>query len=107
MWIFRYKFDENGFFIKYKARLCVKSDLQQIQQKIYAIILAARIFRTLMGIVAAYNLETKQYDAINAFANSSIDETVYCKSLEGWFRDLQIILLLLRVLYGLKQSPAL
>ena len=107
MWVFRYKFDENEFFIKYKARLCVKSDLQQTQQKIYAVILTVRIFRVLMRIVAVYNLETKQYDAVNAFANSSIDETVYCKSFEGWFRDLQIILLLLRTLYGLKQSPAL
>ena len=107
MWIFRYKFDENEFLIKYKTRLCVKNDLQQIQQKIYAVILIVRIFRALMEIVAAYNLETRQYDAVNAFANSSIDETVYCKSFEGWFRDPQIIFLLLKTLYGLKQSFAL
>ena len=67
----------------------------------------ARIFRALMNIVATYNLETKQYDAINVFANNSIDETVYCKSFENWFRDPQIIFLLLKTLYGLKQSPAL
>ena len=54
MWVFKYKFDENEFFFKYKTRLCVKNDLQQIQQKIYAIILIVQIFRILMGIVATY-----------------------------------------------------
>ena len=66
-----------------------------------------RIFRVLMRIVAAYNLDTKQYKSVNAFANNSIDEIVYCKSFENWFRDFQIIFLLLKVLYGLKQSLAL
>ena len=107
MWVFRSKFDEDGFLLKYKTRLCARGDLQQTQQETYAVTLAARIFRALMGIVAAYNLETRQYDAVNAFANSPIDETVYCKPPKGWPRDPQIILLLLRALYGLKQSPAL
>jgi len=28
MWVFTYKLDEDGFVIKYKARLVVRGDLQ-------------------------------------------------------------------------------
>ena len=57
--VFKYKFDNKGFLTKYKARLYVKKDLQQIKQDIYAVMLAARIFRAFMAIVAAFNLETR------------------------------------------------
>ena len=109
MWVFKYKLDEQGYLVKYKTRLCARGDLQRTEQDTFAAILAARIFRALMAIVAAFDLETRQYDAVNAFANSSIDEATYCKPPEGWSAgsDSNILLLLLRALYGLKQSPAL
>jgi hypothetical protein len=37
-----------------------------------------------MAVVAAFDLETRQYDAVNAFANSPIEEAIYYKPLEGW-----------------------
>ena len=107
MWIFKYKFDEEGYLTKYKARLVARGDFQKTDQDTYAATLAARIFRALMAIVATFDLETRQYDAINAFANSPIDEPIYCKPPEGWPKDSGILLLLQRALYGLKQSPAL
>ena len=55
-----------------------------------------------MAIVAVFDLETRQYDAVNAFANSPIDEPTYCKVPEGWEGSGTILLLLLRALYGLK-----
>ena len=60
-------------------------------------------------LLAAFDLETRQYDAVNAFANSPIGEPTYCQLPEGWPRSekVNILLLLLRALYGLKQSPAL
>ena len=106
MWVFKYKFDEDGYLVKYKARLCARGDLQHTQQDTYAATLAARIFRALMALVAAYDLETRQYDAVNAFANSPIDEAIYCKPPDGW-AGLNVLLLLLRALYGLKQAPSL
>ena len=110
-WVFKYKFDDQGFLLKYRARLCARGDLQKITTDTYAATLAARIFRALMALVAAFDLETRQLDAINAFANSPIDEPTYCKMLEG-FEAKSInaehkLLLLRRALYGLKQSPAL
>ena len=107
MWVFKYKFDEDGYLVKFKARLCARGDLQLTAMNTYAATLAARVFRSLMAIVAAYNLETRQYDAVNAFANSPIDEAVYCRPPEGWPGNADVFLLLHRALYGLKQSPAL
>ena len=105
-WVFKYKFDDKGYLIKYKARLCARGDLQKTDQDTFAATLAIRILRVLMAIVAAFDLETRQWDAVNAFANSDIDEPTYIKSPEGWKGD-KVLLLLLRALYGLKQSPAL
>jgi hypothetical protein len=106
MLIFKYKFDENGFLIKYKARLVARGDMQHTNQDTYAATLAARIFRALMALTAAFNLETRQFDAMNAFVNSLIDEPTYCRPPEGWPYEVGI-LLLKRALYELKQSPTL
>ena len=111
-WVFKYKFDDQGYLTKYRSRLCARGDLQHTDQDTFAATLAARIFGVLMALVAAFDLETRQYDAVNAFANSEIDEPTYCKPPDGWTNsDLastdMILLLLLRALYGLKQSPAL
>ena len=105
--MFKYKFDEKKYFSKYKARLCARGDLQKIQQNTYAATLAARIFRALMALVNAFDLETCQYDAINAFVNSEIDEFIYLRPPSDWSNDSDVLLLLLKILYGLKQSPTL
>jgi len=107
IWVFTYKFDTDGYLSKFKARLCVRGDLQQpIHQDTYAATLAAKAFRALMAIVAAFDLEAWQFDAINAFTNSQIDETIYCDYPEG-FEQPGCCLLLLQALYGLRRSPLL
>ena len=82
-WVFKYKFDDQRYLIKYKARLCARDDFQKTEQNTYAAILAARIFRALMAIVNAFDLKTRQYDAINAFVNSEIDESIYLRTPAG------------------------
>lgn len=105
-WIFKYKFDKEGFLVKYKARLCARGDFQHTEQDTFAATLAARIFRALMALVAAFDMEIRQYDAVSAFLNSLINEPTYCKPPEGWDEQ-SILFLLLKALYGLKQSSAL
>ena len=73
----------------------------------YAATLASCIFRVFAAIIAAFDLETCQYDAVNAFANSQIDELTYCYLPEGFQCSQKTLLLLNRVLYGFKQSPVL
>src|SRR5947207_4145040 len=59
-----------------------------------------------MAMTAAYDLEAFQLDAVNAFTNSELDETVYCAFPDGFQQDRKC-LRLLRALYGLRRSPLL
>jgi hypothetical protein len=59
-----------------------------------------------MAITAVYDLEAFQLDAVNAFINRYLDETVYCAFPDG-FQQEEHCLLLLRALYGLRRSPLL
>ncbi|KAJ6436596.1 hypothetical protein O9K51_10838 [Purpureocillium lavendulum] len=86
-WVFKYKFDKHGYLQKFKARICVRGDLQQPGSKdTYAATLAGRSFRILMAITAKFDMETRQLDAINAFTNSVLDEDVYVQFPDGYRR---------------------
>jgi hypothetical protein len=106
-WVFTYKFDTDGFLLKHKARICVRGDLQPLtDEDNYAATLAHKTFRTLIAIAAAFDLETKQLDAVNAFLNAELDELVYCYFPHGFEQPNQC-LRLKRALYGLRKSPRL
>jgi hypothetical protein len=57
IWIFKYKFNTDGYLSKFKARLCVQGDLQSTEQNTYAATLVARTFQALIAILAAFDLE--------------------------------------------------
>src|SRR5579871_2244835 len=59
-----------------------------------------------MAIAVYFNLEMRQFDAVNAFTNSNIDEDVYIRFPDG-YGCLGKCLKLLRALYGLPRSPLL
>ena len=44
MWVFTYKFDQDGYLIKYKAQLVAREDLQYTIEDIYTTTLIAQIF---------------------------------------------------------------
>ena len=107
MWVFTYKFDEDGYLLKYKARLVVRGDLyQNDQQDIYVATLVARVFRTLMAIATHFDLDIWQLDAVNTFTNVYLDELVYIKCPDGFQID-GSYLELNRALYGLPRAPLL
>jgi hypothetical protein len=58
-WVFTYKFNENGYLLKTKACICVRGDLQanSLQEK-RAATLAAKTFRSVCALIAAFNMET-------------------------------------------------
>ena len=107
MWVFTYKFDEDGLLYKYKARLVVRGDLQDDWGDTYAATLAARVFRFLMALAAAFGLKAYQYDVLNAFLNAPLDQRVYVQTLEPYAEQLGKLLKLKRALYGLKNAPLL
>lgn len=106
-WVFKYKFDKFGKLAKFKARICVRGDLQAPNDlATRAATLAARIFRTIIALAAVFDLEIVQYDAVNAFVNSELDEEVYTYFPDG-FKEKEQVLKLKRALYGLRRSPRL
>lgn len=101
-WVFTYKTDTDGYLTRFKARLCVRGDLQEsIYEDTYAATLAAKVFRALAAVIAAFDLDVWQGDAVNAFANSLIDEIIYTMC-PGGFTIKGKCLLLGRALYGLR-----
>ena len=84
MWTFVYKFDENGFLNKFKVRLVAHGDLQSTEEDTYAATLAAQIFHAVTAITAAFDLEMRQFDAINAFANANLPTLLLCPCTEGY-----------------------
>jgi hypothetical protein len=75
MWVFTYKFDEDGYLYRFKARLVVRGDLQQPYRDTYAATLAARTFRALVAIANQFGLELLQYDVPNAFLNATLNRS--------------------------------
>ena len=59
-----------------------------------------------MAIIVAFDLETRQYDVVNVFANASLPNPIACECAEGYNKP-RFILRILRALYGLKISPVL
>lgn len=110
-WAFGYKFDDDGYLTKFKARICVRGDLQPLSElDARSTTLAVRIFRFLMALMAHFDLDSTQLDGVSAFCNSAMDEDVYCALPEGWQElglDKDTCLKLLRALYGLRRAPVL
>lgn len=109
-WVFTYKLDQDGYFTKCKARICVRGDLQAKDSitSTYATTLAARSFRTIVAIAAQFDLELQQYDVAGAFLNASRQDQpqVLCELPDGFTKPEKVVLLL-QALYGLRDSPVL
>jgi hypothetical protein len=86
-WVFAYKFDQDSYLIKLKARICVRGDLETITHKDKrAITLAAWTARMIFALVAIFDLNLRQRDAVTAFLNSKLPTETYTKMPEGFKR---------------------
>jgi hypothetical protein len=74
----------HDFLYKFKARLVARGDLQYTEVVTYAAILAAQIFREIIANGAAFDLDTRQYDIVNAFANADLPSPIPCECAEGF-----------------------
>ncbi|KAL3955856.1 hypothetical protein ACCO45_009875 [Purpureocillium lilacinum] len=68
-WVYNYKFDQDGYLQRCKARICVRGDLQEDDDGLetYAATLAAKTFRVMMATAARFDLDIRQFDVANAF----------------------------------------
>ena len=106
-WVFDYKFDASGYLARYKGRIVVRGDKEPLTgEETYAATLAFRVFRWMMALAAAYNLSTRQLDAVNSFINAKLHKKIYCYMPQGFERP-GYVWWLLMALYGLRKSPLL
>jgi hypothetical protein len=85
LWVFAYKFDQDGYLTKLKARICVRGDLETISSdEKRAATLAARTARMIFALVAAFDLDLRQRDAVTAFLNSKLEKPVFTRMPDGF-----------------------
>ena len=117
-WVFLYKFDENGYLSRCKARIVVRGDLQaEGEEETYAATLAIKTFRTVMALTAKYDCDVRQLDVGNAFLNAEINKShqVYVELPKGYvelgfLKSEEVptmVAELDKALYGLRESPLL
>ena len=109
-WAFKLKRLPDGAPLKYKARYCVRGDLQREGIDFfdtYAPVVQWSTIRMLLTLTLNKGWTTKQVDYTNAFAQAALKETVYIEPPKGFGRrdGLDRVLKLITSLYGLRQAP--
>ena len=108
-WIFKTKRDSGGNVIKYKARLVAKGYTQKEgidYKETFSPVSSKDSFRTIMALVAHFDLELHQMDVKTAFLNGDIEETIYMVQPENFVSDEseKKVCKLKKSIYGLKQA---
>ena len=88
-WIFKTKRDSNGNVERYKARLVAKGFTQKEGidfKETFSPVSSKDSFRTIMALVAYFDLELRQMDVKTAFLNGDIKETIYMVQPENCVR---------------------
>ena len=108
-WAFKLKRLPDGSPSKFKARYCVRVDLQREgidYFETYAPVLQWSTVRLLLTMILTNRWTTKQVDYTNAFAQADLKEEVYIEQPKGFAHKdkLDMVLKLIKSLYGLKQA---
>lgn len=109
-WVFKTKVDALGNTAKYKAHI-VAQGFSQIKgidfDETYSPVARLTSLRILLSIVAKDGLLLHQMDADTAFLNGKLDEELYMAFPPGYHQSNSnsMGLKLIKLLYGLKQSP--
>ncbi|GAB0095500.1 uncharacterized protein DMENIID0001_108920 [Sergentomyia squamirostris] len=106
-WIFKTKRNDSGNVLRRKARLVAKgfSQVEGIDyQETFSPVVRYSSVRYLLAIAAKYDLNIRQLDAVTAFLNGKLKETVYMEQPEGFQDGTGRYCKLEKSLYGLKQS---
>jgi hypothetical protein len=110
-WVFKLKRLPDGAPSKFKARSCIRGDLQtegvEYFEKYAPVVQWPSTVRMLLTLTLIEGWATRQVDYTNAFAQSEMGETVYVEPprLFGPKSGKDLVLLLLKYLYKLKQAP--
>ena len=108
-WIFKTKRGSKSDVERYKARLVAKGYTQKESigyKETFSPISSKDSFRTIMELVAHFDLELHQMDVKTAFLNGDIDEIIYMVQLENFVSGdtKRMVYKLKKSIYGHKKS---
>lgn len=107
--IFKTKRDSKGNIERYKERLVAKGFIQKkgIDYKgTFSSVSSKDSFRTIMALVANFDLELQRMDVKTSFLNGGVGETIYMIQLKYFVcgNPKSLVYKLKRSIYGLKQA---
>ena len=103
------KRDSNGNVKRYKSCLVTKGFTQKEgidYKETFSPVSTKDSFRTIMALVAHFDLELHQMDVKTTFLNGNIDKTIYMVQLENFVSEdpTSMVCKLKKSIYGLKQA---
>ncbi|CAA7029694.1 unnamed protein product [Microthlaspi erraticum] len=110
MWLFKHKFNADGAFARYKARLVANGKSQEAGvdfDETFSPVFKPATIRSVLHVSLARDWPIHQLDVQNAFLHGDLEETIYMFQPPG-FADPKApdhVCKLKRSLYGLKQAP--
>ena len=108
-WVFRIKRAPDGSIQKYKARYCVRGDLQVEQNETYAPVVGWSTIRLFLILSILLHWETRAIDFSQAFVQAFLKTPVWIHLPRGFHtgKETKKCLKLVKSLYGLAEAPRL
>ena len=108
-WVFRRKRAPDGTIIKYKARYCVRGDLQTEVHETYAPVVGWSTIRLFLILSMVLQWDTKSIDFSQAFVQATLKNPVWIHLPRGFHTNEGAgkCLKLVKSLYGLAEAPRL
>jgi hypothetical protein len=106
-WVFAKKRNKDGQLTKYKARLVAKGFAQRPGYdyvETHSPVVRLETIRILLALAQRREMIIQQMDVKGAYLNGTLKERVYMRQPEGFEDGTQRVCLLVKTLYGLKQS---
>lgn len=106
-WVFKVKYNSEGYVEKYKARLVAKGYTQKYGQdywEVFAPVGRPETLKMLLNIASQKQYKLSQFDVQTAFLNGDLFEDIYMKPPIGHELPKGKVYKLKKSLYGLKQA---
>jgi Reverse transcriptase (RNA-dependent DNA polymerase) len=107
-WVLRRKWTPSGLIKKLKARWCVRGDLQDPVDDVFAPVVQWSTIRMLLYFTLLFGLKTKSIDFSNAFVQAALKDPIFVHLPRGFHHaNPNACLKLKKSLYGISQAPRL
>lgn len=106
-WVFKTKRGADGEIVKHKARLVIKGCAQKRgldYEDTFSPVVRYNSMRFLFAMAVKHDLEIHQMDAITAFLQGDLEETIYMVQPECFVHNNTKVCRLKKSIYGLKQA---